>query len=117
MPETPIRGIHHAWVRKGEQHGINGISSHESGREGRLKPGDVVVAFSVSGNSENVLKALEYAVGMGAVTIGMTGFDGGRMKKITDINLHVPTFKGEYGPVEDVHMVLGHLISTYLAKA
>jgi D-sedoheptulose 7-phosphate isomerase len=82
--------------------------------EGRLKPGDVVVAFSVSGNSENVLKALEYAVGMGAVTIGMTGFDGGRMKKITDINLHVPTFKGEYGPVEDVFSIVGHLIYSFL---
>lgn len=82
--------------------------------EGRLKKGDVVVAFSVSGNSENVLEALEYSKDHGTFTIGMTGFDGGKMKKMTDINLHIPTFKGEYGPVEDVFSIVGHLVYTFL---
>ncbi|MBU1169627.1 MAG: SIS domain-containing protein [Proteobacteria bacterium] len=82
--------------------------------EGRLQRGDVVVAFSVSGNSENVLEALDFAVRQGAITIGMTGFDGGRMKDITDIHLHIPTFEGEYGPVEDVFSIVGHLVYTFL---
>jgi D-sedoheptulose 7-phosphate isomerase len=82
--------------------------------EGRIRKGDVVIAFSVSGKSENVLQALEYAIKQGAVTIGMTGFDGGRMKGMTDINLHIPTFQGEYGPVEDVFGIIGHLVYSYL---
>ncbi len=82
--------------------------------DGILQPEDVVVAFSVSGNSDNVLKALRYANEHGAITIGCTGFDGGAMHQIVDINLHVPTYRGEYGPVEDIFTILGHLIYTYL---
>lgn len=79
-----------------------------------LRSGDVVIALSVSGNSENVLKALRYARRIGAVTLGCTGFDGGEMKKMTDINLHIPTNKGEYGPVEDIFSIVGHLVYSYL---
>ncbi len=82
--------------------------------EGVLQPGDVVVALSVSGNSANVLEAVRYAKEIGAVTIGCTGFDGGALRRIADISLHVPTVRGEYGPVEDVFMILDHLIYTYL---
>ncbi len=82
--------------------------------EGRLKKGDVLIALSVSGNSENVIEALEYAMNHGAITIGMTGFDGGKMRTMTDINLHIPTFKGEYGPVEDVFSIIGHLVYSFL---
>ncbi len=82
--------------------------------DGILQPDDVVVAFSVSGNSDNVLKGLRYAKEHGAITIGCTGFDGGAMSQLTNINLHVPTHRGEYGPVEDIFTILGHLIYTYL---
>ena len=82
--------------------------------DGILQPDDVVVAFSVSGNSDNVLKALCYAKEHGAITIGCTGFDGGATHQMVDINLHVPTYRGEYGPVEDVFTIFGHLIYTYL---
>lgn len=82
--------------------------------DGVLNAKDVVMAFSVSGNSENVIQAIMYARMMGAVTIGLTGFDGGKLKDITDINLHVPTFKDEYGPVEDVFSIIGHLIYSFL---
>ena len=47
-------------------------------------------------------------------TIGLTGFDGGKLKKIVDYVIHVPTDKGEYGPVEDIHMIFDHIIGTYL---
>ena len=80
-----------------------------------LEPGDVVVAISASGNSPNVLRAIDLARERGNLTIGLTGFDGGALRERVQIALHVPTERGEYGPVEDAHMVLDHLISSYLA--
>lgn len=82
-----------------------------------LQPKDVLVALSVSGNSSNVVKAVQYAQQAGVVTIGCTGFDGGKLRDIVDINLHVPTVPGEYGPVEDIAMILDHLIYSYLRLA
>jgi D-sedoheptulose 7-phosphate isomerase len=82
-----------------------------------LQPRDVVVAISASGNSPNVLRAVEYATERGAVTVGLTGFDGGRLRQIVSVPVHVPTLKGEYGPVEDAHMVLDHLLAAYLKLA
>jgi D-sedoheptulose 7-phosphate isomerase len=79
-----------------------------------LNAGDVVVGISASGNSPNVVKAMEYANERGAVTVGLSGFSGGKLKEISQICIHVDTPKGEYGPVEDVHMILDHLITTYL---
>jgi D-sedoheptulose 7-phosphate isomerase len=82
--------------------------------EGVLQTNDVMFALSVSGNSHNVLKAIKYAKEMEAITISCTGFDGGELKQITDINLHMPTNYGVYGPVEDIFTILGHLIYSYL---
>jgi D-sedoheptulose 7-phosphate isomerase len=82
--------------------------------EGVLDPDDIVMAFSVSGNSENVIQAMMFSRMIGATTIGLTGFDGGKLRKITDINLHVPTLEGEYGPVEDVFSIIGHLIYSFM---
>jgi D-sedoheptulose 7-phosphate isomerase len=83
----------------------------------QMSPGDVVVAISASGNSPNVIKAVEYANANGAVTVALTGFDGGGLKKIAQICVHVPTNKGEYGPVEDIHLILDHLSAAYLQQA
>ncbi len=80
-----------------------------------MRPGDLVIGISASGNSPNVVRGLEYATENGGITVGIVGFDGGIMKKIADHVIHVATNKGEYGPSEDVHMVLDHLISTYLS--
>ncbi|MCX6357409.1 MAG: SIS domain-containing protein [Candidatus Aureabacteria bacterium] len=82
--------------------------------EALLNKGDVVVGISASGNSPNVVKAIEYANAKGAITIGLTGFSGGRLKETAHLCIHVETPKGEYGPVEDVHMILDHLVTTYL---
>lgn len=82
-----------------------------------MHPGDVVVAISASGNSPNVINAIEWAKEQGAKTIGLTGFDGGKLRQIADLAVHVPTAKGEYGPVEDIHMVLDHLVGAYLMNA
>jgi D-sedoheptulose 7-phosphate isomerase len=81
-----------------------------------MRPGDVVVAISASGNSPNVLRAVEHANANGAVTVALTGFDGGALKALARHVVHVPTEKGEYGPVEDAHMVLDHLIGSYLIR-
>lgn len=81
-----------------------------------MKPGDVVVAISASGNSPNVVKAVEYANAEGATTVGLTGFDGGQLKRIAKMGIHVSTQKGEYGPTEDAHMVLDHLVGAFLIE-
>lgn len=81
-----------------------------------LHPGDLVVAISVSGNSPNVLAAVEHANASGARTIGLTGFDGGALRELAHLNVHVPTKPGEYGPAEDVHMIFDHLVGAFLAQ-
>lgn len=80
-----------------------------------MKPGDVVVGISASGNSPNAVKALEYAGNNKGIPVALVGFDGGKMKQIAKHVVHVVSENREYGPVEDVHMVLDHLISNYLA--
>jgi D-sedoheptulose 7-phosphate isomerase len=82
---------------------------------GHLHADDLVVAISVSGNSQNVLKAVEYARERGTRVVGLTGFDGGRLAELADITVHAPTNAGEYGPAEDVHMIVDHLVGSYLA--
>ena len=79
-----------------------------------LLPNDVVVAISASGNSPNIIKAIEYTNSKGGISIGLSGFDGGILKEISKYSVHVPSNKGEYGPVEDAHMVLDHLLYGYL---
>ena len=81
-----------------------------------LKKHDVVVAISASGNSPNLIDAIETAKKMSAISVGISAFDGGKMKEMVDVSLHVPTEKSEYGPAEDAHMVLDHLISNYLMR-
>jgi D-sedoheptulose 7-phosphate isomerase len=83
----------------------------------QMRDGDALVAISASGNSPNVIAAVEYAKSRGAQVIGLTGFDGGKLKDLSDIKLHVPTAKGEYGPVEDIHMIFDHLVGSYLIAA
>lgn len=82
--------------------------------ENLLQPGDVLIGISASGNSPNVVRAFEYANRIGATTVALIGFDGGKMKDISKVVLHIPTQKGEYGPVEDIHLILDHLITSYL---
>lgn len=80
------------------------------------KKGDVLVAISASGNSPNLLKAFDYAKEAGIKTVAITAFDGGRMKSAADEGIHVPTAPKEYGPAEDAHMVLDHLVGAYLMR-
>ena len=81
-----------------------------------LNKNDLVVAISASGNSENLIEAINFAKNIGVYTVGLTAFDGGKLKEIVDCSVHVPTEKGEYGPAEDAHMLLDHLVCNYLLK-
>ncbi len=80
------------------------------------KPGDVLVGISASGNSLNLLKAFEYAKSSTIQTVAITAFDGGKLKGMADAGIHVPTAPKEYGPAEDAHMMLDHLIGAFLMR-
>ena len=81
--------------------------------KGLLSPDDIVIAISCSGDSPNIVKAISYAKSLGCQIIGVTGFSGGYLREVSDVNLHVDAPAGEYGLVEDVHMILDHIIYSY----
>ena len=73
--------------------------------------GDVVLAISGSGNSPNVLQAVEYANSIGCRTIGLTGRDGGKLGPLAQLNIQVPV--PHMGRIEDAHMIVCHMIGYY----
>jgi phosphoheptose isomerase len=77
-------------------------------------PDDVLVAISSSGNSDNIVGALECAKRKGMTTIAMVGFSGGKAKELADIVLHVDN--RNYGVVEDVHQSLMHVLAQYIRQ-
>ena len=83
--------------------------------EGVITRDDVLIAISASGNSPNILRAVEVAKRARAHVIGVSGFDGGGLKRAADVSLHVATPPGAYGLVEDVHLVFNHIITTCCA--
>jgi len=80
-----------------------------------LQPGDIVIGISGSGNSKNVLLAVSYAKERGAKTIGLSGFDGGRLAQTVDIPFVASI--NDMQKVEDVHMIVVHMLMQYLCKA
>ncbi len=76
--------------------------------------GDVAIAISGSGNSANVIRAMEYAISHGMVTVGMTGFDGGRLGTMVGQRVHIPSF--DMGMVENFHLIVIHLVVDSLRK-
>lgn len=79
-----------------------------------VRPGDLVIAISGSGNSPNVLEAVRVAREAGAFTIGLTGFQGGKLRELVDLCLIVPSACMEQ--IEDVHLILQHTITTVLRR-
>jgi len=71
-------------------------------------PGDVVMAISGSGNSENVIRAIEYAKSIGCYTVGLSGKNGGRLRPAVDLNIHVDN--DHMGRIEDAHMIVCHMV-------
>jgi D-sedoheptulose 7-phosphate isomerase len=79
-----------------------------------LQPGDVVIGISGSGNSQNVLLAVSYAKENGAKTVGLSGFDGGKLARLVDIPFVVAI--NDMQKVEDVHMIFVHMLMQYLCR-
>lgn len=79
-----------------------------------LNKDDVVIGISGSGNSKNILKAIEYANKAGAITIGITGFDGGRLKKIAKHSVNANVLDMQIS--EDIHLILSHIIMKLFYK-
>ena len=75
-------------------------------------PGDVLISVSSSGDSENVVRACQWARDNGVSVISMTGFGGGRTRELADVNLHVDG--DNYGVVEDLHQGLMHILAQFL---
>ena len=78
------------------------------------EPGDVLLAISGSGNSENVLRAVRYANEVGCVTIGFTGFEGGKLSELVQHCVVVPS--DHMGRIEDMHLILQHMICYYFIE-
>lgn len=76
------------------------------------RPGDVLITISSSGDSENIVRALDWAGENGMTTIALSGFSGGRSAQMADISLHVAA--ENYGVVEDVHQSLMHILAQYV---
>jgi D-sedoheptulose 7-phosphate isomerase len=80
------------------------------------REGDVLVVISASGNSPNVVEAVEWVNEKGGTTFGLVGFDGGKLHGICTHSLLCDTKKGEYGPVEDIHMIVDHIINVFVLE-
>lgn len=81
---------------------------------GQLEPGDVVMAISGSGNSKNVIKAVEYTKAQGNKVIGITGYNGGKLKELCDVSLHAPVNSMQV--TEDIHIIFDHLMMSMFYK-
>lgn len=96
-----------AWANDTDYENIFGMQL-----EPLVERDDIVIGISGSGNSQNVVRAMEIANLRGAITIGITGFDGGRVKSLVRHSLHVDSFNMQQ--VEDIHMILVHLMTSAL---
>jgi D-sedoheptulose 7-phosphate isomerase len=79
-----------------------------------VRPGDLVLALSVSGNSENLVRAFVAARGQGARLAAVVGAGGGRLRELADLALVIPS--RDYGVVEDLHLTINHAISQFLRR-
>jgi D-sedoheptulose 7-phosphate isomerase len=79
-----------------------------------IRAGDLLVAISASGNSPNVLNAIRYAQSQCAEVVGILGFRGGEASRLVDLSIVVPC--DHYGVVEDVHLIVNHILVDYFAQ-
>ena len=75
---------------------------------------DVVIGITASGNSENILQAVDYARGKRAITVGFIGFGGGKLKEMVDEHITVSSMS--YEQVENIHLILSHAIAKYFRE-
>ena len=94
--------------------GYENVFSHQLFR--RAEPGDLCILISASGNSENLLKAVSAAKEIGLITLGLLGFDGGKLMPLLNHSILVKTEIGKYGAVEDIHLAICHAISEIVGE-
>ena len=75
------------------------------------RTGDSIILISASGNSPNILKAAEWVKSKGGTIIGFLGFTGGKLIEFCDVRINVKSEAGEYGPVEDAHLIMNHILA------
>jgi D-sedoheptulose 7-phosphate isomerase len=75
------------------------------------RKGDILIVISASGHSPNVLKAAKWVKENGGKIIGFLGFTGGKLIDLCDVIIHVESELGEYGPVEDAHLIMNHILA------
>jgi D-sedoheptulose 7-phosphate isomerase len=80
-----------------------------------IQPEDVVLAISASGNSANVLKAVQVARAGGAFTIGWSGYQGGKLAKMVDLPIVIPSDSIEQ--IEDIHLMMAHMVTVSVRQA
>lgn len=83
--------------------------------KGRLRPEDMIIAISGSGNSANIVKAAEYAKSIGCEVVGLTGFTGGKLMELADYNMHAHI--SDMQIAEDIHMSFDHMMFRVLTDA
>jgi len=76
--------------------------------------GDVLVVVTASGSSPNLVKAMEWAREKSVITVGLTGFEGGIVRQLADLSVHVTSKNGDYGVVEDAHLAACHMVAESL---
>ena len=74
------------------------------------REGDVLIVISASGNSPNLIQAITAAEQLKVKTLGILGFDGGKIKNLVSNYMLVESETGDYGPVEDIHLMINHMV-------
>ena len=74
----------------------------------------MLIVISASGNSSNLIKAVKWVKEKHGKVIGLLGFEGGKLEDMCDVVVQPKVHKGEYGPAEDVHMIIDHLVTAWL---
>ena len=77
---------------------------------------DKILIFSASGNSKNLIEAAKWVKKKSGKVISILGFDGGNLKKISDLVVHIKSKKGDYGPVEDAQLIINHILAHWFQK-
>ena len=80
------------------------------------KKNDHLLIFSASGNSKNLINAAKWVKKKRGKVIGILGFSGGKLKNICDLCVHIPSESGEYGPVEDIQLIINHMLAHWFQK-
>ncbi len=97
----------------GNDYGFDSIFKRQV--EALVRRGDVLVGLSTSGNSPNVVRAIEQANGQGATTIGVLGRDGGRIKKLCHLSIVVPA--ENTARIQEMHGLIGHILCDLIEKS